>query len=517
MVVVEPGGTGPLTIEVENTGAADDQVEVSVEGVDGEWIAIPVPMIKLKAGEKQSVKVFFKPPRLSESIAGNYPFVAKVRSLNDGDSRSVQGVLTIKPYFSLTLEVSPKKGFMSPTKRQNIFTVTLMNMGNSEHMVQLSADDPEDVCAYEFDEEQVTLGPGQQKDVDFLVNPKKGSPFGSTRLIGFAVTGRSLTNQGVAASSQGQLEIRPLFTPLNVSLFVAIFLILTTLWYTQPKPPSVTLEQVGKSRVFEGGTVMVHWNAEHATSVKLIAGGETIKENLPPQGEEEVPAQLVGTLKIQAVAIRDRRQGASEILEINVEKPIVIPDPEILELKPSKLTVNRGEKFTLNYKFKNATKATLSPQGIDLNLTFNSLLIDPGALGETTYTVAAYNSANKAVTRQFKVTVVDACLAKILKFDVDPLEVNPLDGKVTISWHVTSAISVELLYTGLKAPYILQAVGSKEIPIVGKTTFSLKAFDSNGKSVTVNKTVTIKQPELPPDDNAPPADGTTGVGGTTTG
>jgi uncharacterized membrane protein len=47
MVVVEPGGTGPLTIEVENTGAADDQVEVSVEGVDGEWIAIPVPMIKL--------------------------------------------------------------------------------------------------------------------------------------------------------------------------------------------------------------------------------------------------------------------------------------------------------------------------------------------------------------------------------------------------------------------------------------------------------------------------------------
>ena len=205
MVVVEPGATAPLTIDIENLGETPDQVEVSIEGVDGEWIAIPVPTISLKPGEKQSVKIFFKPPRMSESIAGNYPFVAKVRSLNDGDLRSAQGVLTIKPYFSLTLEVTPKKGFMSPTKHQNIFSVSLVNMGNSEHMIQLMADDPEDVCAYEFDEEQVTLAPGQQKEIDFLVNPKKGSPFGSTRLIGFTVTGRSLSNQGVVASSGGQL------------------------------------------------------------------------------------------------------------------------------------------------------------------------------------------------------------------------------------------------------------------------------------------------------------------------
>jgi uncharacterized membrane protein len=67
MVVVEPGATAPLTIDVENLGDSSDQVEVSVEGVDGEWIAIPVPTINLKPGEKQSVKIFFKPPRISES------------------------------------------------------------------------------------------------------------------------------------------------------------------------------------------------------------------------------------------------------------------------------------------------------------------------------------------------------------------------------------------------------------------------------------------------------------------
>ena len=519
MVVVEPGATAPLTIDIENLGETPDQVEVSIEGVDGEWIAIPVPTISLKPGEKQSVKIFFKPPRMSESIAGNYPFVAKVRSLNDGDLRSAQGVLTIKPYFSLTLEVTPKKGFMSPTKHQNIFSVSLVNMGNSEHMIQLMADDPEDVCAYEFDEEQVTLAPGQQKEIDFLVNPKKGSPFGSTRLIGFTVTGRSLSNQGVVASSGGQLEIRPFFTPVNATILALILLILTVLWVTKPKPPTVHVDAIGKSRVFAGGKVTVHWIAENATSVKLIAGGVTIKDNLGPEGQEDVQADSPGTLRIEAVAIRDKRQAISDPLDITVEPPIIIPDPEIVQLEIAKKTVNKGEKFTLNYKFKNAIKAVISPLNQELNLTFNSQQFDAGEVGNNTFTVAAYNSAGKVKTQTVTIKVVDESLAKIVKFDVSPVEVNPVDGKVTISWHVTSALQVQLTYTGLKDPpaYTLDAVGTKDFPVVGKTTFTLTAIDSKGKSVTVSKTVTIKPPDVPADNNAPPNDGTTGVGGTTTG
>jgi hypothetical protein len=517
MVVVEPGATAPLTIDVENLGESEDQIEVSIEGVDGEWIAIPVPVITLKPGEKQAVKVFFKPPRFSESIAGNYPFVAKVRSLNDGDTRSAQGVLTIKPYFSLTLEVTPKKGFISPTKRQNIFTVSLMNMGNSEQMIQLTADDPEDVCAYEFDEEQVVLGPGQQKDIDFLVNPKKGSPFGSSRLIGFAITGRSLSNSGIVASSQGQLEIRPLFTPVNVSLLLFAFVVMMGLWLTAPKPPSIILERVTKSKVYKDGMVTVHWTAEHAASVRLISGGVTFKDNLGSEGTEDIPAPLVGTLKIQAVATRNKRQATSEIIEIEVEEPIVIPDPEILQFEPSKREVNKGEKFTINYKFKNATKASVAPLGQDLNLTFNSQQFDAGELGETTYTVAAYNSAGKSVMKSFKVNVVDRCLAKIVKFEVTPIEVEPENGRVTISWHVTTALRILLTYTGTNESYVLEAVGSREIPVIGKTNFKIQAFDASGKSVSQSKTVTIKQPDPPADNNAPPIDGTTGTLGTTTG
>ena len=384
-------------------------------------------------------------------------------------------------------------------------------------MVQLTADDPDDVCAYEFDEEQVVLAPGQQKDVDFLVNPKKGSPFGSTRLIGFAITGRSLSNQGVVASSQGQLEIRPLFTPVNVTVLVAAFLIILTFLFLQPKQPTVRIEQVGKSHIFEGGTVTVHWVAEHANTVTLIAGGIAIKEGLPLEGQEDIPAKMFGTLTFEAVAIRDKRQTTSDPLKISVEVPIVIPDPEIVQLEPQKKTVNKGEKFTLNYRFKNTNKATLSPQGTDLNLTFNSQQFDAGEVGENTFTVAAYNSANKVVKKTFTVKVVDQSLAKIVKFELTPLEVDPNDGKVNISWQVADALRIVLTYDGQTTPYVLDAVGSKDFQVVGKTTFTITAYDNKGKSTVMKKTVTIKPPDPPADNNAPPTNGTAGSAGTTTG
>jgi uncharacterized membrane protein len=48
-VVVEPGATAPLTLEVENRGEATESIEIGIEGIDGEWIAIPVPSAELQA------------------------------------------------------------------------------------------------------------------------------------------------------------------------------------------------------------------------------------------------------------------------------------------------------------------------------------------------------------------------------------------------------------------------------------------------------------------------------------
>src|SRR5207253_10995896 len=127
---------------------------MQVEGIDPEWTASPEPVFNVGPGETHSQKLFFKPPRASESLAGNYPFVVKVRSLNSGDARTGQGVLQIKPFNHLGMEISPKKGYSSPVRQLNNFTLTVMNLGNTEHTLQMSGADPEEECTYEFDSDQ---------------------------------------------------------------------------------------------------------------------------------------------------------------------------------------------------------------------------------------------------------------------------------------------------------------------------------------------------------------------------
>src|SRR6185503_11001728 len=88
LTAVEAGATVPLSIELTNKGEEADRYEMQVEGLDPEWTASPEPVFTVGQHEIHSQKVFFKPPRASESLAGNYPFVVRVRSLESGDART---------------------------------------------------------------------------------------------------------------------------------------------------------------------------------------------------------------------------------------------------------------------------------------------------------------------------------------------------------------------------------------------------------------------------------------------
>ncbi|HTQ10317.1 MAG TPA: hypothetical protein VMI31_09625, partial [Fimbriimonadaceae bacterium] len=201
LTAVEAGATVPLSIEVTNKAEDADRYEMQVEGIDPEWTATPEPVFTVGPHEIHSQKVFFKPPRVSESLAGNYPFVIKVRSLNSGDARTVQGVLEIKAFNHLSMELTPKKGYSTPFRREAEFTLMVMNLGNTEHTLQLSGADPDEECAFDFESEQVTVGPGQQREVVVGVAAAKGGLISSSRLYGFAISARSIQNPNLTAST----------------------------------------------------------------------------------------------------------------------------------------------------------------------------------------------------------------------------------------------------------------------------------------------------------------------------
>ena len=240
LTTVEAGATVPLTIEIVNKGGEIDRLEMQVEGLDPEWTASPEPVFTIGPGETHSQKAFFKPPRASESLAGNYPFVVKVRSLNSGDSRTAQGVLQIKAFQHLSMELSPKKGHSTPMHQSFAYTLTLMNLGNSEHTLQLSGADPEEECAYEFPSDQITIGPGQQREIVVSVHAASAGYFSPGKLFGFVISARSIESPSTVASAQGQLERRPLLSP-GAILTAVVLLAAFFLWFAvRPKPPTIS-------------------------------------------------------------------------------------------------------------------------------------------------------------------------------------------------------------------------------------------------------------------------------------
>ncbi|MER3496670.1 MAG: hypothetical protein C4320_07825, partial [Armatimonadota bacterium] len=270
-LVAEPGGSATLAFDVRNEGAEPEEVEVSLEGLDPEWVALPQPMFSIRPGESERVVVLLRPPRTSESAAGDYPFLLRVRSLGQsqmGQTETETGILRVRPYHHLSLEISPRKGFITSTRNANMFQITVANLGNAEQTLQLSGSDPEDACAYDFDRDSITIGPGMQDVVPVRVNPKHRSAVATTRLVAFSITARSAEPHHAAASGQAQLEIRPLISPAGLVFLALLALILGLVYFLQPKPPRITALTVEPTAVVKGQRVRVSWRSEGASNVE---------------------------------------------------------------------------------------------------------------------------------------------------------------------------------------------------------------------------------------------------------
>ena len=499
-LTVDPGASVQLDILVSNPGAEPETVELVLEGIDPEWIAVPQPTLTLEPGVSGKILVLFRPPRSSESAAGDYPFVARVRTLTgEPGERSLSGILRVKAYHHLALEISPKKGAISPMSRANTFELNIANLGNSDHSLLLSGSDPEDECAYEFDHENVAVGPGQSRETLVTVNPRSRKALSSSRLIGFGITARSVEAPSVVSTTGAQLEVKPFLSPTMLAFLVFVVGLVGVLWAIQPKPPRVTSLTVDRPSVARGESVTVGWRTTDTDggTVHLRVGGTELPDKFPPQGSYTFQPKDVGTLDVVATAMRDTRQSDPERVSVSVSEPAPVPEPRITTLEPSAKSVRVGQSFVLKYGFNEAvTSAKISPLAKDLDLSLDSIQIATDTPGTMEYTVVAENKAGKRASKSFKIEVTDPSQASIVDLLATPKAVDP-DGVVSVSWTVTGASAIRLTY-GDKFEDLATANGTRQIPIAQKTTFTLRATDARGKSVSRSVTVRVNAPPAPP-------------------
>lgn len=537
LTAVEAGATVPLSIDVTNKAEEDDRFEMQVEGIDPEWTAIPEPTFIVGPHEIHSQKIFLKPPRASESLSGNYPFVVRVRSLNSGDARTAQGVLQIKPFHHLSMEINPKKGYFSPMRRQNTFSLTLMNLGNTEHTLQLSGADPDEECTYEFANDQITIGPGHQKEVEVTVNTGRPGLIASSHLFGFAITARSIQNPNILATTQGQLERRPLLTIGSLSVIVLILAIFLGWIAVRPQPPSISVS-VDNSTVMQGQAVHFHWRADHATSVKLeirkSVNGKImqplVEDNLEVEGTKEILPTNEDTITVTAFAVAENRTTPARPVTISVQVPPVATPPKVLSFKASSTKVKLGEPVTFTFDYTDdVAKLVISPlTATEILPPAKKFQFTPTQIGFTEYQLIAYGKNNShAEAQPIQIEVYQASDARILSFEANPSTIMAPDTKTTVSWNVSNATLVQLddgTGSGLKT---VEPTGTMDV--ITDKPVTLKLIATDAKNVATSSKLPIKYKPLPPPPTLAPGQttgattttgstaGTTGNTGTTTG
>lgn len=506
-VPIESGATVPCALEVLNQGPERERFELSVEGVDPEWVVVPVPEFVAEPGESLDEKVFFKPARSSESLAGNYPFVIRVRSLESGEVKTAQGVVQIRPYHYISMELMPRRATVSPVRKRVSFHATVMNLGNTEHTLQFFGSDPDDGCFFEFEQEQMTVGPGQQKTIDIQVGANGRRFFSSTRLYNFVVSARSLSTPSILSSAQAQLESRASVTPMTLAVLL-FFTLLGWIWLGAiPKTPGVSVV-VSKDEAMVGESVDIAWHATYSDSVYIKF-----------DGQQRVAPDLVGHLRyaftkagphtIEAVPMRNDRPGIPDTKSINIVQPPAAPEPVIQSLEVTPKSVNLGDIYTLKYTLLNTASARIGETMEPLDVNVNERQFTATRAGDQVYTVVAVGADPKqpAVKKTFKIRVKNESTANILSFEADTDHLDA-PGKVTLKWQVTNAAAVTLTLNGKETAVDATQAGL-QVDISETTWITLKAVDDKNRPTKKPLKIVVKPPEpLPTPEGPSTTDGT---------
>ncbi|HMS55841.1 MAG TPA: hypothetical protein PKA27_10605 [Fimbriimonadaceae bacterium] len=515
-ISIEAGVTSPLGIEIANRGDEQDRFELTVEGLDPEWTAIPVPTFAVEAMENSTERIFFKPGRVSESLAGNYPFVVTVRSLISGEARTLQGVLEIKPFNHLSMEVAPRRGIVSAFKKDNEFTVSVVNLGNTEHVLQVFGNDPDDQCSFEISQEQISVGPGQQRDISVTVNPVKSSVLASSQLHGFAVSARSVSNPSLVCSAQAQLEVKPLLAPSSMLALLLATILALVWWAFRPQPPAIESLMLSKSSVQKGEDIIVTWKASNQTRTVLIeVNGDELYRGAITAGQKTFTAEESGM--VVATAFRDEKSSNPASAPYTVTTPVAIPDPEIRAFDIQPRNPGVGQTVTVKFGFNDSvTKATLAPRGVALDPKVGTYQFEIDEPGEVSYQIVAENAEGNTVkSRSITLTVQQVSTASIIVFRAEPAELAGV-GTVKLTWQLTDAVRAEI-NDGVSTKPLPDIKGEMEVEVTKSTQFILTGYDSKGVIVRQKLSIPVKSPPPPPttggdptDDSIPP---TTSTGG----
>ena len=199
---IAAGSPTTATVSVQNRGNVVDELTISVLELPASWVKVSRPSLMLVPNARDEVTIVIQPPRSAEAAAREYAFAVAVVSRETSREVRALGKVTVLPFegFKVTLD---------PVRSTRDFKVTAENSGNVPISFALAGIQDANALDFQFEEDQVTLEPGQRKDVRVQVVAKNKKMLGAAQITPFRIEARPTSSSVQKVAADGQLRVQP--------------------------------------------------------------------------------------------------------------------------------------------------------------------------------------------------------------------------------------------------------------------------------------------------------------------
>jgi plastocyanin len=241
--------------------------------------------------------------------------------------------------------------------------------------------------------------------------------------------------------------------------------------------------------VGSGETTVLYWKATNASSIDIVGIERESEEALPLEGSLEV-WPLITTSYVLIVHGTDGKD-ISKSVTVNVD---LKGDVHIDYFKASATEIASGNTVTLSWMASNAENVRLIGISAKDDECIRPIIgnVEVWPTETTTYLLEATGKSGEITSAAVTVNVYTAPVVepKILTFKASKTEISKGD-LVILSWTTENVVKCSIS-TGSSTITNRPANGAIGVTPNKTKTFTLTAYDANGKSVQESLTITVK-------------------------
>lgn len=458
---IDAGQTLTLVFSISNGGETVADFDVSLEGLDPNWVTITPARMRLKVNQRASVIVSITPPRVPASRSGPHHFAVIVTSPNYPGGMSRRGAtLVINPFYEFSVsDLSPRELKISWDKRSATASISVINQGNSQARYRVEGRDDEHVCSFEFqslgenvrlaNQTDFYLAPDSTVVLPVFITARKRQVVGlRSRDVPFTVTTTPLEGTQPPRSVMGRLYARPLIGSWRLLLiFIALFALASYAFW-----PRMSLT-VSNTDILAGQPVELQWTSWPPIFMTLKLNGQPLEDSHGEQTQHPLATtryQLTGDTWVSRLFSPGRLFGVEQTVNVT---PVT---PQILRFQAQPPQVNSGSYTEISWSVTNADRLVLVSDVFSQTLDNLEGSQRVRLEKQTIFTLKAYNNSlpGKVVEQVLDVAVnppPGKPAPVIQDFRIEPATITA-GQDVTITWQVSGADEVSIQPLGDHLP-----------------------------------------------------------------